>query len=740
MPTTPTLQDEVAYIGGVKTDGSLAQTAYWGWDRNTPAAYSSGWTTARKWGSASAGSAGGTVNYYFDPASNWTATEKTQFAASLAMWSAVANISFVQTTTASQAQITLTRGHDGGAWSSAAYSVASGACRTGGTTLATLTSATVSIDTGVAGFGPINGCFSAYGGYPIETVLHELGHALGLGHAGPYNGDVSVGTQQYSAYDTRQWTIMSYIQPETTGAKYYSQYTDKANYGGNVPTTWMPLDILAIQQLYGVAVSTPLSGGQTFGFNCNITGSIEPYFDFTKNTKPIITIWDKGTGNTLDLSGFTGKSTINLTPGTFSSTSGLTDNIAIAFGTSVDTLVCNAGGATVTCNADGDKVYGGNGADTFIVGAGNDILYGGGGNDTTVFSGNYATYTITNNADGSITVTGSSGTDTLASIEALVFADRTVTPTSVTPAPVPTVKMPAPTDFNADGKSEILLNNPVTNVAQIWSMNGTTKSSGASYYGPSQGWITAGTGDFSADGKADILWQNTVTGQMKLWEMNGTAKLSALAVGSNPGAGWKVMAIGDFNLDGKADIVFQNGDQVAVWLMDRTTKLSGSTFAAPSGFAVIGAGDFDADGNDDILLQNTSSSALEIWSMKAGQPDSQVILAANPGSGWRAAGIGDFNADGKSDILLQNTNGQVAVWMMDGTTKLTSSGTVTKNLGTVWKAMGTGDYNGDGTADILFQNAGTGQIYIEFMSGTSVLSGSGTLYANPGKGWNAVTG
>jgi serralysin len=66
----------------------------------------------------------------------------------------------------------------------------------------------------------------------------------------------------------------------------------------------MILDILAAQRLYGPATSGPLaSGGQVFGFHSNITGLIAPYFDFTVNTHPVITIWDGGLNNTLDLSG-----------------------------------------------------------------------------------------------------------------------------------------------------------------------------------------------------------------------------------------------------------------------------------------------------------------------------------------------------------------------------------------------------------------------------------------------------
>ena len=57
----------------------------------------------------------------------------------------------------------------------------------------------------------------------------------------------------------------------------------------------MMLDILAAQRLYGPATSGPLAeGNATFGFNTTITGPIKPYFDFTQNTQPVVTIWDSG--------------------------------------------------------------------------------------------------------------------------------------------------------------------------------------------------------------------------------------------------------------------------------------------------------------------------------------------------------------------------------------------------------------------------------------------------------------
>jgi serralysin len=130
----------------------------------------------------------------------------------------------------------------------------------------------------------------------------------------------------------------------------------------------MPLDILAAQTLYGLPTSTPLSGGQTFGFNCNVQGPSGMFFDFTKNTTPVITIWDMGTNNTLDLSGFSAASNINLNAGSFGSCDGMTNNLAIAYNTAIDKVVCGTGNDIIVGNNDGD---------TLIGGGGNDVITGG---------------------------------------------------------------------------------------------------------------------------------------------------------------------------------------------------------------------------------------------------------------------------------------------------------------------------------------------------------------------------
>jgi serralysin len=157
----------------------------------------------------------------------------------------------------------------------------------------------------------------------------------------------------------------------------------------------MPLDILAAQELYGASTTAAYSGGQIFGFNSNITDATKEFYDFTVNTKPVVTLWDSGTGNTLDLSGFSKASKINLNPGTFSSCDGMVNNIAIAFNTKIDTVDGGRGNDTFTANADADTMNGFGGDDTFIMGAhfqAADRLNGDSGTDNKLqLNGDYST-------------------------------------------------------------------------------------------------------------------------------------------------------------------------------------------------------------------------------------------------------------------------------------------------------------------------------------------------------------
>jgi hypothetical protein len=101
------------------------------------------------------------------------------------------------------------------------------------------------------------------------------------------------------------------------------------------------------------------------------------------------------------------------------------------------------------------------------------------------------------------------------------------------------------TDFNNDGKSDILWRNTSTGDNAIWFMNGgTVSSSSAITSQTSQNWKVVGTGDFNNDGKSDILWRNTSTGSNSIWFMNGGTVSSSSAITSQTNQNWKIVGTG----------------------------------------------------------------------------------------------------------------------------------------------------------------------------------------------------
>ncbi len=402
----PSQASEIAFLNGIDASGHVVATSFQTWNGDSPATYLPTSTTA-KWGAGTAGTPGGTVNFFFK--GTYSATEKTVIQSALALWSSVANIQFQEVGSAASAQLTFKHNGGGSAFENdTSLSGPAGAGNVGSATLLTRNAATISIDTSVPGFGPADGSFTAFGGYVWGTIIHEIGHSLDLGHGGAYNGDVNNMTQQYSAYDSLAWTIMSYIEPGDP-AKFSSSYPVNTTWGisadgyTNTPTTIMMLDILAVQQLYGAATSTPFSGGQIYGFNTNITGLVQKFYDFTVNTTPIVTLWNSGTNNTLDLSGFATDATIDLNAGKFSSFDGMVHNLAIAMNTAIDKYVGTSGADSVTANADADTLSGGNGDDTFQFNTtftAADAVDGGAGTDTLVLNGktsaSFTATTLTN--------------------------------------------------------------------------------------------------------------------------------------------------------------------------------------------------------------------------------------------------------------------------------------------------------------------------------------------------------
>jgi serralysin len=217
-----------------------------------------------------------------------------------------------------------------------------------------------------------------YGGYGIQTYLHEIGHALGLSHAGSYNagggGPITYSGSAEYAQDTGAYTVMSYFDADEDGSG-----TDHFGSDGRWAYASTPLvhDIAAIQAKYG-ADTTTRTGDTVYGFNSNAGRDV---FDFARNPNPVIAIWDAGGVDTLDCSGFATNQTIDLAPGAFSSVGALARNVAVAFGATIENAVGGSGSDTIDGNAVSNWLMGGGGNDILRGGGGDDLLAGGPGAD-----------------------------------------------------------------------------------------------------------------------------------------------------------------------------------------------------------------------------------------------------------------------------------------------------------------------------------------------------------------------
>ncbi|TNC73672.1 M10 family metallopeptidase C-terminal domain-containing protein [Rubellimicrobium roseum] len=231
------------------------------------------------------------------------------------------------------------------------------------------------------------------GGYVFDSFVHEFGHEFGLNHPGLYNysgpGGVQINYLNNATwiYDRQQYSVMSYFDGIDVGetSRWSASTPLIADIEAIIRRFFSTVDEGGVRTYQTINLNT---GDDVYGFNATVYGheleASGPQRDIG------FVIHDTGGTDTIDFSGSTAGTILDLRAGRFSSVNGHTNNVAIFAGHNADQagyhievgigsrhddiLIGNRGRNVLDGRAGDDRMAGNGGDDTYFVDSLDDIV------------------------------------------------------------------------------------------------------------------------------------------------------------------------------------------------------------------------------------------------------------------------------------------------------------------------------------------------------------------------------
>jgi hypothetical protein len=260
-------------------------------------------------------------------------------------------------------------------------------------------------------------------------------------------------------------------------------------------------------------------------------------------------------------------------------------------------------------------------------------------------------------------------------------------------------------DFNADGKSDVVVSNYNSATVSVLLGNGDGTFQTGVNYAVGSGPIAVVVADVNGDGRPDLLVANPHSNNVSVLLGNGDGTFQT-AVNYSTGLAPVSLAVGDFNGDGKLDLAVANCDGNTVSILrgngDGTfqTAVSYSGSACPNSVAV---GDLNGDGKLDLAVANFGDTTVSVL-LGNGNGTFQAAVNYPAGSNPNSVAVGDFNGDGRPDLAVVDQEGVANVNILLGNGDGTFQTPVSYIADASPQYVVIGDFNGDGILDLATAN------------------------------------